>query len=79
MKKPLRLLCPFPGCPLAVGVLEAELDLPRFCGRDVEEADSFGRLAPGFVAMGDEDSNVSDVLAVVDDTVACDSDCMVSV
>lgn len=75
----MRLLCPFPGCPLAVGALEAELDLPRFCGRDVEEAGSFGRLAPGFIAKDEEDSNVADVLAVVDDTVACDSDCMVSV
>jgi len=75
----MRLLCPFPGCPFAVVVLEAELDLPRFCGRDVEGVNSFGRLAPGFADMDEEVSDVADVLAAVDDTVACDSDCIVSV
>ena len=74
----MRLLCPFPGCPFDA-VLEAELDLPRFCGRDVEGVDSFGRLASGFADMDEEVSDVADVLAAVDDTVACDSDCIVSV
>ena len=44
LKKPIRLLCSFPGCPFPPADFDAALVLPRFSGR-IAQLDSFDRLA----------------------------------